>query len=131
MFSERGIENLKAIKERLDFIERIVEIKGSTRSALDDEIVYRAAILMHIAVIAEQFDKLSKNGDIDILSKFSKDDVKGIYDIRTYIAHNYGSVDTDIVENAIDINFPILRNHTAEAIASNENDEEPVFKTKL
>lgn len=46
-------------------------------------------ITIHLTSIAEQFDKLSKDGEFKILSKFDKNDLKGSYDIRNYIVHDY------------------------------------------
>jgi uncharacterized protein with HEPN domain len=60
---------------------------------LEDEENLRPAILMHLTSIAEQFDKLSKDAEFEILSKFDKADLKGSYDIRNYIVHDYENND--------------------------------------
>jgi len=56
------------IKKKIEFIQNIVQEKGSIVNALEDEQNARAAILMHLTAIAEQFDKLLHNGELEILS---------------------------------------------------------------
>ncbi len=58
----------------------------------------RPAILMHLTAIAEQFNKLKQTHADDILSGFDDRDIKGMYDVRTYIAHDYEGVNLAIVE---------------------------------
>jgi uncharacterized protein YutE (UPF0331/DUF86 family) len=64
----------------------------------------------YIVSIAEQFDKLLHNGELEILSNFEKQDIKGSYDLRNYIAHDYEGVDLYIVENIIETRLPIILN---------------------
>jgi len=65
---------------------------------------------MHLVSIVEQFDKLLHNGELEILSNFEKQDIKGSYDLRNYIAHDYEGVDLYIVENIIETRLPIILN---------------------
>ena len=53
---------------------------------------------MHLTAIAEQFNKLKKDHAQDILNSFDNNDIKGMYDVRTYIAHDYEGVNLAIVE---------------------------------
>ena len=53
---------------------------------------------MHLTAIAEQFNNLKKDHADDILNYFDYQDVKGMYDVRTYIAHDYEGVNLAIVE---------------------------------
>jgi uncharacterized protein with HEPN domain len=71
---------------------------GSITKALENYVTSRPAILMHLSAIAEQFNKLKKSHDDEILSAFDGDDIKGMYDVRTYIAHEYEGVNLVIVE---------------------------------
>ena len=97
------------ILKKIDFINKIVESKGSIELALEDEQNSRAAILMHLISIAEQFDKLLHNGELDILSYFEKQDIKGSYELRNFIAHRYEGVDLMIVEKVIEERLPIIK----------------------
>ena len=108
MYSEKALNRIEAIEKKIGFIQNIVNEYGSTTAALEDEEKGRAAILMHLTSIAEQFDKLLHSGELEILSHFEKQDIKGSYDLRTFIAHDYEGVDLYIVEEVIDKRLPII-----------------------
>jgi uncharacterized protein with HEPN domain len=63
---------------------------------------------MHLTSIAEQFDKLLHNGELEVLSFFEKEDIKGSYELRNFIAHDYEGVNLSLIENIIRINLDIL-----------------------
>ncbi len=96
--SKESISKVYLILEKIDYIEQIVENSGSITKALENYVTDRPAILMHLTAIAEQFNKLKKEHADDILSAFDDADVKGMYDVRTYIAHDYEGVNLAIVE---------------------------------
>ena len=70
---------------------------------------------MHLVAIAEQFDKLKKEKS-DILYNFSTTDIKGIYDIRTFVAHDYEGINLPIIETAIRYGLLILFNIASDII---------------
>jgi len=109
MFSQKALQKVKTIEKKINFIQAIVKEKAGVHKALEDEQNSRASILMHLTSIAEQFDKLMQNGELDILSYFEKEDIKGSYDLRTFIAHNYEGVDLYIVEDVINERLPIMK----------------------
>lgn len=96
--SKESISKVHLILEKIDYIEQIVQNSGSITHALEDTVTQRPAILMHLTAIAEQFNKLKKNHAQDILNSFDNNDIKGMYDVRTYIAHDYEGVNLAIVE---------------------------------
>ncbi len=102
-------DRLNNIVRKINFIENIVRFKNGIISALDDEENSRASILMHLTSIAEQFDKLSKDGEFEILSKFDKNDLKGSYDIRNYIVHDYEGLNLMIIEVVIREKLPKIK----------------------
>ncbi|WP_456391743.1 HepT-like ribonuclease domain-containing protein [Nitratifractor sp.] len=106
--SKRARDRILLIKKKIEFIQNIVEEKGSITQALEDEQNARAAILMHLTAIAEQFDKLLHNGELELLSHFDKQDIKGSYELRNFIAHDYDGVDFHIVEAVIRERLPII-----------------------
>lgn len=108
MFSQKAVDRILIIEKKIKFIQAIVQEKGSIRTALEDEQNTRASILMHLTSIAEQFDKLLHNGELEILAFFEKEDIKGSYDLRTFIAHDYEGVDLYIVEDVIEKRLPII-----------------------
>jgi len=109
MFSTKAVDRVKVIEKKIDFIEAIVLQNGSIHKALEDEQNARASILMHLTSIAEQFDKLLHNGELDILSYFEKQDIKGSYDLRNFIAHDYEGIDMYIVEDVVNERLPIIK----------------------
>lgn len=108
MFNDKALQRIHTIKKKILFIQAIVKEKGSVIDALEDEQNTRAAILMHLTSIAEQFDKLLHNGELEILAYFEKQDIKGSYDLRTFIAHDYEGVDLYIVEDVIDKRLDVM-----------------------
>lgn len=109
MYSERSLERVKVIEKKISFIENIVRNNGSIIKALEDEENSRASILMHLTSIAEQFDKLLHSGELEILSNFEKQDIKGSYELRNFIAHDYEGIDLYIVENVIEERLPVIK----------------------
>ena len=96
--SKESISKIYLIIEKIEYIEKIVDNVGSITKALEDAMTIRPAILMHLTAISEQFDKLKKSHANHILSEFNKDDLKGLYDVRTYIAHDYEGINLAIIE---------------------------------
>ena len=103
------VSRLETIVKKINFIENIVKSKGGITFALEDEESSRASIMMHLTSIAEQFDKLSKDGEFEILSKFDKNDLKGSYDIRNYIVHDYEGLNLMIIEVVIREKLPKIK----------------------
>jgi uncharacterized protein with HEPN domain len=109
MYSIRAMERIRVIDKKIGFIENIVRNSGSIINALEDEENSRASILMHLTFIAEQFDKLLHAGELEILSNFEKQDIKGSYELRNFIAHDYEGIDLYIVENVIEERLPVIK----------------------
>ena len=116
MYSEKAIFRIENIQKKIDFILNIVSEKGSVVEALEDEQSARTAILMHLTAIAEQFDKLLHSGELEILACFEKEDIKGSYELRNFIAHDYEGIDFHIVEDVIRQRLPIIRKGTLKAL---------------
>lgn len=66
-------------------------------------------LLMHLTSIAEQFNKLTEDAEWNILSQFDKNDLKGSYDIRNYIAHDYEGVNLGVIEYIIRDKLPKIK----------------------
>jgi len=109
MSEGRGLKRIDTIEKKIGFIENIVKRYGSIDQALSDEENGRASILMHLTSIAEQFDKLMRDGEFSLLSYFDKEDIKGSYDLRNFIAHEYEGVDLFVVEDVIRDRLPIMK----------------------
>ena len=108
MFNEKALERVLVIKKKIGFIYAIIKENDSVTAALEDEQNARASILMHLTSVAEQFDKLLHNGELELLSHFQKQDIKGSYELRNFIAHDYEGIDLYIVEDVINERLEII-----------------------
>ena len=91
-------------------IEDIVCERGSITKALTDEKLSKPAILMHLVAIAEQFQRMQDAMEYEILSKFDKEDIRGAFAVRNFIAHDYEGVNTALIENVIRTYLPKIKN---------------------
>lgn len=64
---------------------------------------------MHLTSISEQFERLSKDGEFEILSHFERQDIKGSHDVRNYIAHDYEGINLAVIELVIREKLPKLK----------------------
>ena len=118
MYSPKALSRIEIIKKKIEFINNIVNEKKSVIEALEDEQNSRAAILMHLTSISEQFDKLLHSGELDVLSHFDKQDIKGSYELRNFIAHDYEGIDLHIVEEVILERLPIIKQSAEEVLTA-------------
>jgi len=116
--SKEPLSKIYLILEKIEYIEEIIDGSKSITMALDDVVTTRPAILMHLTAIAEQFNNLKKESP-KLLSFFDEDDVKGMYDVRTYIAHEYEGVNLAIVEWIIRNGLPKFKAQCQELIEKN------------
>jgi len=120
MFNYKAIERVNLINKKIDFIIAIIKEKGSIQIALEDEQNSRASILMHLTSISEQFDKLLHNGELEVLGFFEKIDIKGSYELRNFIAHDYEGVDLYIVEDVINQRLPLIKQSVLNILKEND-----------
>jgi len=103
------LNRIRVIKARILLLNEIVtDFGGDISRALLDEKVFKPAILMHLVAIAEQMNKLKDENAFDILERFKKSDLKGLSDMRNFIAHDYEGVDMALVEAALQQGLPRL-----------------------
>jgi len=102
-------EALVLIEDKIDKIDEIIRQKGSIVAALNDETLARPAILMHLTSIAEQFGRLQNALEYEILSKFDKEDIRGAFAVRNFIAHDYEGVNLAIIEGVIREYLPRIK----------------------
>ncbi len=102
-------ERIKAILNKIDDIEFFIAQKdGKIVQALEDRIL-KPAIRMQIITIAEQFNKLKDENEFELLSQIDKNDLKGLNAVRNFIAHDYDSVDDEILEIVLRVHMPKLK----------------------
>ncbi len=94
-------KSLKLILGKINDIESIIDQNGSILKALEDRTLSKPAILMHLISIAEQFQRLQDALEYDVLSKFEKEDIRGAFAVRNFIAHDYEGVNLALIESVI------------------------------
>jgi len=99
---------LESILVSIEDIEYFIQQKGKIVMALEDRIL-KPAIRMKIITISEQLNKLKDENEFEILSHFDKEDLRGMNAVRNFIAHDYDSVDDEILEIVLRIHLPKLK----------------------
>ncbi|MCF6172721.1 MAG: DUF86 domain-containing protein [Campylobacteraceae bacterium] len=100
------LHKISSAIEDIDFILNDNNLKIT--QAIKDKII-KPAVRMNLVKIAEQFSKLKDDNEFKILENFKNEDLKGINAVRNYIAHDYDSVDDEIIEDIIRENLPELK----------------------
>jgi len=120
MFNQKEYYLLKKIIEKIENIQSVCNhYDASIDKALEDDILGRAAILMHLEAIAEQFEKLFENSAFDILKAYEKEDIKGIRRVRNYIAHQYDDVDHGVIRDIITQRLPVIKETSLSLMRAN------------
>ena len=100
---------LQSIISKIDDIEYFISQKdGKIVQALEDRVL-KPAIRMQIISIAEQFNKLKDENEFELLSQIDKIDLKGLNAVRNFIAHDYDSVDDEIIETVLRVHMPKIK----------------------
>jgi uncharacterized protein with HEPN domain len=104
--SKRALERLEVILAKIEMIEQIVAKFDFVSKALEDEVMAKPAIMMHLTAIAEQFSKLE---DSEIINAFDQNDIKGAIATRNFIAHDYDGINLGLIETIIRERLPIVK----------------------
>ncbi len=102
-------EALELIGKKIALIEEIVNQYGGVTLALEDEKLARPALLMHLVAIAEQFGRLQNAMAFEILARFEKEDIRGAFAVRNFIAHDYEGVNIALIEGVIREYLPRIK----------------------
>ena len=94
------------VLEMIENIETVCKRHSGVNKALDDEVEGRAALLMFLLQIGES---LSKIGSEDIVKYDLDREIKGAYDVRNFIAHDYEGVNIIVIEDILKDNLPELK----------------------
>jgi uncharacterized protein with HEPN domain len=102
-------EHLVSILESIEDIEFYVsQTNNKIVAALEDRTL-KPAIRMKLITIAEQFNRLKNENAFEILSHFDKEELRGMQAVRNFIAHDYDSVDDEILEVVIRKHLPKIK----------------------
>ena len=96
------ISRLEFILEMIEDIEYTIEENTSLAKALENRIG-KHALLMCLMQIGESLNK------IETPSLKEQLPIKGAYDVRNFIAHDYEGVDAGLIENILRYLIPELK----------------------
>lgn len=92
------------ILKRIEEIEEYISEYDSITKMLSSHKEYNAA-LMCLLQIGEVLNKLSSS-----YKQIENEDIKGAYDVRNFIAHDYDGVRKSIIEDILRYFLPKLKN---------------------
>lgn len=96
-------EHFSFVLEKILDLESYIERYGKISNMLEDKLGKDGA-LMCLLQIGETLNKLNNSyNELDIK------EIKGSYDVRNFIAHDYMGVDLGLVEIIIKVRIPTLK----------------------
>ena len=111
-------DRLRSMLRKVEDIEYfIASMDGQIVKALSDRTL-KPAIRMQLIALSEDFTRLTQEGAFNILAHFGRDDIKGLNAVRNFIAHDYDSVDDDILEIVIRKHLPLIKGDLKAAMNS-------------
>jgi len=103
-------DRIQKMLGRIEDIEYFLSQKeGKIVSALNDRIL-KPAIRMQLIALSEDFTRLTQEGAYQILSHFDPEEIRGLNAVRNFIAHDYDSVDDEILELVLRKHLPQIKN---------------------
>ena len=103
MFKEKDTLKIEFILTMIDDIYEYLNKFGTIENLLNDKMGFNATLL-HLMQIGETLNKLEKKYK-ELLDK----DIKGAYNVRNFIAHDYDGVRKPIIESIIREHLPKLK----------------------
>lgn len=108
MFSKESLERLKDVSHRIQNIFDICQNYGGISLALNDVKMAQPAIMMHLIVCKENFEKVVYNGE-NITAFLTKEDMRGLSAIRNIASHDYEGLNLGIIEEVIRSKLPPIQ----------------------
>lgn len=105
MYENKTINRLNKALDEIGFIIEICE-KAGIVFALEERKILKPAITQHFTTLHEQFSKIEKSKDKEILNYFSNKDLNGLKSIRNISSHDYDNLDSSRMECTIRNNLP-------------------------
>ena len=97
-------KKIEFVIEMIEDIETYLTRFDSVTALLDDKMGFNAT-LMSLMQIGETLRKLQGK-----YTELDNDDIKGAYDVRNFIAHDYEGIRKSIIESIIREHLPKLKN---------------------
>jgi len=106
MSNSSNFAKTKFILKMIGNITEIIKRHQNITNALADDIEAQPALLMCLMQIGENLKKI----DDSMVQKFDlEEELKGAYNVRNFIAHDYEGINLSIIENILRDKLPILK----------------------
>lgn len=125
-----NVKKLNDISNRLQAIFDICDKAGGVYDALNDYKIYQPAIIMHLIVCKEDFEKILFT-KANISSFFSDNDMKGLSAIRNIAAHDYDGLNFAIIEKVIREYLPATKQKIDDFLAKQYSLQENKKESKI
>ena len=106
MYRQGDMARLEFVLKMIENIEVIVKRHKGIVNALNDESEGQLALMMCLEQIGETMKKLRTPS---VLEHFDAVDIKGAYDVRLFIAHDYEGVNLALIERILREKIPIFK----------------------
>ncbi len=106
MYKQSDIARLEFVLSMIENIQTITRRHEGIVAALNDESEGQLALLMCLEQIGETLKKLQTP---EILEHFDRADIKGAYDVRLFIVHDYEGVNLALIERIIREKIPVFK----------------------
>ena len=113
MTSDENLQRLKNISERIENIYKLCDFSGNIIAAVEDKAFSEPAILMHIQICKENFEKIIYSGD-DISVIFSKQTLRSFKAIKSLLNGDFGDINSALLESIVRNNLPKIKENIDE-----------------
>ncbi len=109
-------DRLAGMLRKVEDIEYyLLQAEGKIVEALTDRTL-KPAIRMQLIALSEDFTRLAQDGAYHTLSHFDPADIKGLNAVRNFIAHDYDSVDDEVLEIVLRKHLPVIKKGIEQAL---------------
>ena len=111
------IIKFKFIIKMIESIQTYINKYNAISIMLKDDMAFNATLLC-LLQIGETLNKIKNNYEI-----LNQDDIKGAYDVRNFIAHDYDGIRKSVIENILRYHLTELKNNIIQIINELEKKE--------
>ncbi|CUU87873.1 hypothetical protein FFA43_06095 [Campylobacter hyointestinalis subsp. hyointestinalis] len=115
------IKRLETAIEKIEQIEKICNLK-EVQKALEDELILKPAIMKHFDVIYQQFKKINDDQEYKILSKFDKDELRGLSEFKKWSLCDCDNIENEIIEDTIRNDLPNFKKNIQKVLQETKKE---------
>ncbi|PPB51644.1 hypothetical protein [Campylobacter hyointestinalis] len=115
------IKRLETAIEKIEQIEKICNLK-EVQKALEDELILKPAIMKHFDVIYQQFKKINDDQEYKILSKFDKDELRGLSEFKKWSLCDCDNIENEIIEDTMRNDLPNFKKNIQKVLQETKKE---------